>query len=87
VTHRLIEEGREHLLLRGAIDLDRPVWLIHGMADEEVPWRTSLGIAERLTGPDVRVILIKDGDHRLSRERDLALLGTVVDALAQELGA
>ena len=48
--------------------------LLHGMRDADVPWRTSQRIAERLAGEDVRITLVKDGDHRLSREQDIALL-------------
>ena len=51
-----------------------PVRLIHGMRDADVPWRISLQVMERLTGSDARLILVKDGEHTLSRERDLLLL-------------
>lgn len=44
------------------------------MKDDDVPWKTSLRLAERLAGEDVRVTLVKNGDHRLSTEADLALL-------------
>jgi pimeloyl-ACP methyl ester carboxylesterase len=74
VTGTLIEEGRDHLLLRGPIALDCPVRLLHGQADPDVPWEMSLRIAERVVSADVQVILVKDGDHRLSRRQDLALL-------------
>ena len=55
--------------------------LLHGMADPDVPHRLSLDLAVRLVGNDVRVTLIKDGDHRLSREEDLALLGATIEEL------
>ena len=74
----LIEEGRRHLILGRPIDLAIPVRLIHGMADADVPWRQSLRLAERIAGPDVRLTLVKDGDHRLSRDADLALLASAV---------
>jgi len=51
------------------------------MADTSVPWQTSLTLAERLTSSDVVVTLMKDGDHRLSRESDLARLGRTLDEL------
>ena len=74
VTLRLIEEGRENLLLDAPIRLDCPVRLLHGQQDPDVPWEHSLRIASAITGGDVQVILVKDGDHRLSRPEDLALL-------------
>jgi len=81
ITRLLIEEGRAHLVMRGAIGLDCPVRLLHGMADPDVPWQTSLALANRLASGDVQVSLVKDGDHRLSRESDLDLLQRSLAAL------
>jgi dipeptidyl aminopeptidase/acylaminoacyl peptidase len=67
--------------MRGAISLDCPVRLLHGMNDASVPWQTSLSLAERLTSRDVMVTLIKEGDHRLSRDADLERLGRTLDEL------
>ena len=77
----LLEEARRHLVLRADLPITVPVRLIHGMADPDVPWRTSLRLAERL-GADVVVTLIKDGDHRLARAADLARLTAAVDELS-----
>lgn len=81
ITWRLIEDGRRHLLLRGPIDLTCPVRLLHGMRDPDVPWQRSLRLADKLATSDVRVLLIKDGDHRLSRDQDLSFLCRVVEDL------
>ncbi|MBV8534315.1 MAG: alpha/beta hydrolase, partial [Alphaproteobacteria bacterium] len=81
ITVKLIEDGRRHLLLRSPIDLSCPVRLLHGMRDPDVPWQRSLLLADKLTTPDVRVVLVKDGDHRLSREQDLSLLRRTVEEL------
>jgi pimeloyl-ACP methyl ester carboxylesterase len=80
-TRALVEDGRRHLLLGGPIPLKMPVRLLHGLADESVPWQLSLRLAERLASRDVAVTLVKDGDHRLSTESDLARLGRTLDAL------
>jgi pimeloyl-ACP methyl ester carboxylesterase len=80
-TRRLIEEGREHLVLGATLPIACPVRLLHGMQDADVPWQTSLRLAERLAGADVTVTLVKDGDHRLSRDEDLARLCATVGAL------
>ena len=87
VTTTLIEDGRRHLLLDAPIALGCPVRLLQGQRDADVPWETALAIAAQLTGEDVQVTLIKDGDHRLSRPEDLALLRRVVAALLDENGA
>lgn len=77
----LFEDGKHHLLMRGPIALECPVRLLHGMCDHAVPWQRSLSLAERLDSRDVVVTLIKDGDHRLSSEADLACLGRTLDEL------
>ncbi len=84
ITRKLIEEGRRHLLLDRPIAFPGPVRLLHGQRDPDVPWRHSLLTAERLTGDDVRITLIKDGDHRLSRPSDLALLIDTIDELTRQ---
>lgn len=82
ITRRLIEDGRDHLLLGGAIPVERPVRLLQGMRDNEVPWRVAPEIAARLVSEDVRVTLVKDGDHRLARPEDLELIWQTVEAAA-----
>ncbi|MEO1093133.1 MAG: alpha/beta hydrolase [Pseudomonadota bacterium] len=74
ITHRLIEDGRRHLVLRTPLPISCPVHLLHGQKDPDVPWRTSLTLAAHLDAEDVTVELIKDGDHRLSRDADIARL-------------
>ncbi|MDG4549215.1 MAG: alpha/beta hydrolase [Candidatus Contendobacter sp.] len=75
IALNLIEEARQHQLLdRATLPIHGPVRLIHGMSDADVPWRISLEVAGKLASPDVRVILVKDGEHTLSREQDLRLL-------------
>jgi len=83
ITSALIEDGRRHLLLGGEIALDCPVRLLHGQQDPDVPWETALRLAGRLRGMDVQVVLVKDGDHRLSRGQDIVLLERVVAGLVK----
>jgi pimeloyl-ACP methyl ester carboxylesterase len=87
ITRALIEDGRNHLLLHEPVALDRPVRLLHGQRDPDVPWEFALRIADQVTSSDVRVILVKDGDHRLSRPQDLALLCQTLSPLLGEDGA
>jgi pimeloyl-ACP methyl ester carboxylesterase len=83
ITRALIEDGRNRLVLNGPIAIACPVRLLHGQRDPDVPWETALRIAEQITGEDVRITLVKDGDHRLSRPQDLDLLcNTLGDTLA-----
>jgi len=82
-THTLLlfEDGRRHLVTRAEIPLLCPVRLLHGMLDDAVPWQTSFRLAERLQSRDVTVTLVKDGDHRLSSDANLARLATTLDEL------
>jgi pimeloyl-ACP methyl ester carboxylesterase len=72
ITRQLIEEGRNHLLLGGAIDVGCPVRILQGAQDPDVPWRHAFTLTQRLPGDDVVLTLIQDGDHRLSRPQDIA---------------
>jgi pimeloyl-ACP methyl ester carboxylesterase len=74
-------DAQKRCLLHGRIMLDCPVRLIHGQDDPDVPWEVSLRLAEALHSADVQVALIKDGDHRLSRGEDIALLLRTLGAL------
>lgn len=87
IPRHLIEDGRNHLLLRDAINLYCPVRLIQGQKDADVPWETALKIADSLAAEDVEVVLVKDGDHRLSRDHDLDRLVRVVARLAEQVSA
>ncbi len=80
-SRTLIDDARTHLLLDGQIGITAPVRLLHGQRDDAVPWRLSLDIAARLQSDEVQVRLIKDGDHRLSRETDIATLIATVEEL------
>lgn len=83
MTNLLMEEARRHMVLDAPLPFDGPVRLLHGQRDPEVPWQTSKALAQCLTGDDVVITLIKDGDHRLSRPQDLARLIATVEELCQ----
>ena len=82
ITRRLIEEGRNHLLLGGPVRAGCPVHIVQGMADPDVPWVLALKLGERLAEDDGTTTLIKDGDHRLSRPEDLARIVEAVDGVS-----
>ena len=81
ITMRLIEDGRTRLLLDRPVPLACPVRLLHGLEDPDVPWQTSLALAERLSGADVEVRLIKGGGHRLSTPADILRLERALEEL------
>ena len=71
LSQAFFDEAARHQVLDAPIPFDGPVRILQGMRDETVPWQHSLRLAEALTTADVRLDLIKDGDHRLSRPQDL----------------
>jgi pimeloyl-ACP methyl ester carboxylesterase len=82
ITKKLIEDGRQHLLLGQPIQTGCPVHILQGMEDPDVPWSHALQLVERLPGDSVSLTLIKDGDHRLSRDEDLERLIGAIEAIA-----
>jgi pimeloyl-ACP methyl ester carboxylesterase len=77
-------DGQANLVLGGEIALDCPVRLLHGQRDPDVPWDISPRLAHALRSDEVQVTLIKDGDHRLSRDSDVALLLRTIAALIED---
>lgn len=82
ITQGFWQSGQANLRLTGEVGIDCPVRLIHGQCDPDVPWETSVKLAQQLRSSDVQTVLIKDGDHRLSRDQDIALLIDVIEKLA-----
>src|SRR5690606_76691 len=74
-------DGQSRRVLGDVIPIDAPVRLLHGQEDADVPPKISLRLAAMLRSQDVQVTLVKGGDHRLSRESDIALLLRTVAAL------
>ncbi len=79
ITRTLLEDGARWSILPGPIPIDAPVRILQGGEDPDVPWRHALEFAQALNSRDVVFTLIKDGDHRLSRPRDIARLLAAVD--------
>ena len=77
-TQALMDEADDHLVLEAPIRLDMPVRLIHGMADTDVPYDTSVAIMERLECPDAALSLVKGAGHSLSEDADLDRLGKLL---------
>ena len=73
-------DGQALRQLEEEIPLDCPVRLLHGQDDADVPPEVSLRLSAALRSSDVQVTLVKGGDHRLSREQDIALLLRTVAA-------
>ncbi len=84
-TRAFWQSGEANRVMFSGLPIDVPVRLLQGMADPEVPWNRTLRLAELLRSADVQVHLIKDGDHRLSRDADLAALIAAVEDVMRAL--
>lgn len=83
ITRRLIEEGRNRLVLRAPLDLPFPVRLLQGTADTDVPPAVALRLLEHASGPDIRLALVKGADHRFSTPACLAMITTSVSEVLE----
>jgi pimeloyl-ACP methyl ester carboxylesterase len=83
ITRRLIEDGREHLMLRAPLTLPFPVRLLQGTADADVPVSVALRTLDHIDCPDARLTLVKGADHRFSGPRELALIGKTLHCVTR----
>ncbi len=81
ITRALIEDGRTNLIMDEPILTGCPVHILQGMADPDVPWKHALAVMERMPADNVAMTLVKDGDHRMSRDQDIARLMTILEHL------
>jgi len=79
ITKRMIEDGRKRLVLRSPLDLPFPVRFLQGTADTAVSVDTAVRLIERAEGPDMRLTLVKDADHRFSDETCLEMIEAAVE--------
>ncbi|MEM8793272.1 MAG: alpha/beta hydrolase [Pseudomonadota bacterium] len=84
ITRRLIEDGRENLVLRSPLELLFPVRLLQGTEDTDVLPEVALRLLDHLASPDVRLTLVKGADHRFSEPRELALIGKTLHGITQQ---
>ncbi|MEP9386980.1 alpha/beta hydrolase [Mesorhizobium sp. KR9-304] len=86
-TRALIEDGRRNRVMTGPIDTHCPVHILQGLADPDVPHTHALKLVSLLPADDMTLSLIPEGDHRLSRPRDLELLVRAVEGVIAQAEA
>lgn len=74
ITRRLIEDGRNNLVLRGPLALPFPARFLQGTADPDVDLSVALALLDHATGGDIRLTLVKGADHRFSSPACLLLI-------------
>ena len=86
ITRALIEDGKQWVLLDAPIALSIPIRILQGLQDPDVPWQHAFRLGEALESEDLVFSLIKDGDHRLSRDQDIERLVRTCGELAALVG-
>ncbi|MBU0801023.1 MAG: alpha/beta hydrolase, partial [Alphaproteobacteria bacterium] len=82
-TRAFFEDGEKHCILDQMPHYPCALRLVQGMKDNDVPWQTAFRIKNAVTAAgEVEVILVEQGDHRLSRPEDLALIDTQIRAVS-----
>ena len=81
ITRKLIEDGRQQLVLRAPLELPFPVRLMQGTADASVDISVPLRLLEHARGADIRLTLVKGADHRFSTPECLAMIVAAVEEL------
>lgn len=79
ITRRFIEEGRNHLLARTSFNPARPIAILQGLKDQDVPAAHARELKNFVEGDWVKLVEVPDGEHRLSRPQDLRLLFSLID--------
>ncbi len=82
VTKKLIEDGREHLVLRTPLNMPWPVRLLQGTEDEAVARDTALKLLDHIESDDMRLTLVKGADHRFSSPACLDLIERILSEIA-----
>jgi alpha-beta hydrolase superfamily lysophospholipase len=79
ITKRFIEEGKKHLFKGKEFNPGRPVLVLQGAEDRDVPIAHARALMTALAGHHVEITEVADGEHRLSRPEDLEKLYALVD--------
>ncbi|MDD3370804.1 MAG: alpha/beta hydrolase [Alphaproteobacteria bacterium] len=80
ISLAFFEESRKHLILGKPFEMKCPVSLLQGFDDREVPWTHAVRIAEHIACDDLRLTLVKNGDHSLSSAPNLELLWQTIES-------
>ena len=81
-TKVFYQEAKSHLLLGEVRVVNYPIRLIQGGQDKDVPWQTAIKIQKVYEGAESDIVIIEDGDHRLSRSDDLEIIDKEIKSVS-----
>ena len=82
-TAEFLDDGRRAAVLTGPLHLGVPVHVVQGTADAEVPVSHAEKLLSHLPADEATITLVRDGDHRLSRDEDLVLLRRLATGMVE----
>ena len=65
---------KKNRVLKKPFRYNKPLILIHGLKDNVVKEDVPKKILKKVTGKNVNIIYLKESDHRLSSDTDLAII-------------
>jgi pimeloyl-ACP methyl ester carboxylesterase len=81
ISKRLIEDGRNQLVLRDPLDLPFPTRFLQGTADQDVDVSVATRLLAHVTGEGIRLTLVKGADHRFSSPSQLRLIDKTIHSV------
>jgi uncharacterized protein len=78
ITKKFLYDGKKVLVLNKKIKCNFPVELLHGVNDSSVSWFYSIKLIKTLISKKLNLTIINDGDHSLSRAKDLKKLDLAI---------
>ncbi len=85
ISANLIEQSKEHCVLDKPFAFNKPVHLLHGTGDMDVPHALSAALMDTIQSEDIKLTLIKDADHRLSGKSELLTITHAIDEMLGKL--
>ncbi len=87
ITREMIKDGRRNLILGASIRFAGQVHILQGAQDPDVPMEHVRALAELMPSAKRTMQVILDGDHRLSRPEDLAMLIEAANGMRRTLAS
>ena len=73
-TKRLFTDGKKNFVVKNKLNYKRKIILIHGLKDDVVSIESSFKIMEKISGKNIILKIIKDGDHQLSSKNHIKVI-------------
>ncbi len=83
ISYKFIQDGENNLVLNSPIEFEGSIYLYHGMMDNEVPFKLSEQVLDKITiSNDVKLILEKYGEHRLSKVKEIETIKSLLNQIS-----